>query len=80
MIPTLTRIESTAKRGTYSVRLIGQGGEVLEALMHVATSTGPPVVAPEPDVFRDWPGDAESIRRVVAAVIAMHEAQGDVGE
>jgi hypothetical protein len=77
VIPALTRIETTAERGTYRIWLTAPSGEVSEALMRVSNSSESTVAVPEPDVFRHWSGDAESVRRVVAAVFAVHAAQGD---
>lgn len=70
----LTGIERT--EDGYRVRLLAVDGTVLETIMTVDDGEIP-LVHGQPDLSTAWPGDAESLRRVNAAVIAFHRASSE---
>lgn len=75
MHPLLSKVEATPHAGRYRIALVDEQGVELHAEMEIQDHDGNVVGNPDPDIFGEWDGDAESIRRVVAAVVALHRAR-----
>lgn len=71
-IPQLTRISTSDNDGVYEVTFLNVDGAEIRLTITVSDFGG----VPEPDIFmNEWRGDAESVRRVFAAVSAFHRAR-----
>ena len=74
MTPVLDSIEAAAD-ATYVVTVRRGDGRVVASTFRVIDAGGIPLTQCDPDIFIDWEGDAESVRRVSAAVIAFDRAR-----
>jgi hypothetical protein len=54
---------------------VDDAGAELHAVMELRDLDGVLVGQLEPDIFGQWDGDAESVRLVVAAVVALRRAR-----
>lgn len=76
--PQLHSVAATDAPNTFMVVLRSESGPAITWQATVDEREGaPPVVAfdPGPDAGSPWGGDAESVRTIVAAVLAVHRAR-----
>lgn len=72
----LSAIEATNDEATYRVSFVDEHGVRHTVVANVRDVAGKPaVVGYDPDVFSGWDGDAESVRSVAAAVVALAQAR-----
>lgn len=73
--PLLSKVEATPDHARHRITLVDDAGGEVHAEMEIREVDGVLVGNPDPDIFRHWDGDAESVRQVVAAVVALHRAR-----
>jgi len=71
----LSKVEATPHDGRYRITLVDWRGVELHAEMEIRDHERHVVGNPDPDVFGQWDGDAESVRLVGATVVALHRAR-----
>lgn len=76
-VPDVESIEPTDSAASYRVVLREASGHRESVVFTVdeGGSSGIPLAASDWDVFGIWPGDAASVRRVVAEVLAFHRGR-----
>ena len=71
----LTGLEATDDDSTYLVEFADATGAQVPTLAKIDRRGQPVVVGVQPNVFLGWDGDAESVRSVIAAVVAFDRAR-----
>lgn len=78
MHPQLVSVTATGVRNEYVVVLLDSNGHNVVTRATVQDAHGIQVVGYDPDVVTapgTWAGDAESVRSVVRAIVAVHNAR-----